>query len=226
MFAYNYHPQTREYLGIETAQKDPKQPGEYLLPGHATFTAPPEEREEYARIWNGTWEYAEDHRGQTIWKDYDTSAVVDQIGPVPEGWSLERPARKLTRQELTEMIYQEKARIAYGGITIRKDGLDYLFATDQNSISLCAAMRINLTGQPDHTVLAWKVYRDGKPEMLSLTKSEFETVVLRAMTMINAAFQTEGELYERLDSLDEMQYEAFQSEIKAAFQSSNGKSDI
>ena len=44
MFAYSYHPQTREYLGIENAQQDQKQPGEYLLPAHATFTAPPEER--------------------------------------------------------------------------------------------------------------------------------------------------------------------------------------
>ena len=92
MIAYNFDPLTREYTGRETAPENPKRLGEYLMPANSTQTPPPEIREGYARIWNGSaWEYAEDHRGHVIWQDHETGRTVDTLGPIPEGWSTERP---------------------------------------------------------------------------------------------------------------------------------------
>lgn len=39
---YNYHPDTKEYVGSNDAVESPLEPGKYLLPAHATFDAPPE----------------------------------------------------------------------------------------------------------------------------------------------------------------------------------------
>ena len=217
MIAYNYDPETGELTGTETVQESPLEPGVFLLPANAVFSEPPEAREGFARVWNGSWEYAEDHRGATIWKDHETSRTVDHPGPIPEGWSLTRPEKKLTREALMELIYTEKCRVAYGGIQIEKDGERYFFATDQNSIAMCNAMLLSLNGKPSDTVFSWKVYRNQLPELLALTKTEFETVFTRGMEMIHAAFWLEGALYERLETLDETQYDSFRTEISSSF---------
>lgn len=41
MKIYHYHPQTGAYLGEGVADADPLQPGQWLLPAHATADAPP-----------------------------------------------------------------------------------------------------------------------------------------------------------------------------------------
>ena len=40
--AYNYDSSTGEYAGEEIAHPDPRDPGRFLLPAQATFTAPPQ----------------------------------------------------------------------------------------------------------------------------------------------------------------------------------------
>ena len=219
MIAYNYDPITYEYTGRETAPENPKHPGEYLLPAHSTLTEPPEIREGYARIWNGTvWTYAEDHRGETVWHDHETNREIRELGPIPAGWTAERPGEPLTKEKLSELIYAEKRKIAYGGITLVKDGEAYLFDTDPTSISMCSAMLIQLNGKPNDTPVSWKVYRGETPVLLSLTKLEFERVFAAGMAMIDQAFAVEGRLNAELAALDGSGYETFRQGIAAQFE--------
>ena len=219
MIAYNFDPLTHEYTGRETAPENPKHPGEYLIPAHSTLTEPPELREGYARVWTGTvWEYAEDHRGETVWQDHETSRDIRELGPIPEGWTIERPDEPLTKEKLSELVYAEKCKVAYGGITLMRNGEAYLFNTDPTSISMCNAMLIQLTGKPDDTVVSWKVYCGDTPVLIQLTKQEFERVFSTGMTMIDRAFAVEGELNAELAALDGSGYETFQQGIAARFE--------
>ena len=218
MIAYNFDPITHEYTGRETAPENPKRPGEYLMPANSTQTPPPEIREGHARIWNGSaWTYTEDHRGETIWQDRESSRTVNTLGPIPEGWSITRPEEPLTKEKLSELIYAEKCKVAYGGITLEKDGTAYLFATDPTSISMCNAMMLRLAGQPAGTPVSWKVYRGETPVLIQLTKLEFERVFAAGMTMIDQAFAVEGQLNAELAALDGSGYETFRQGIAARF---------
>ena len=219
MIAYNIDSVTHEYTGRESAQENPKRPGEYLIPANSTLTEPPEIREGYARVWNGeTWSYAEDHRGQTIWQDHEICRTVSGLGPLPEGWTIERPAERSTKEKLAELVYAGKCKIAYGGITLEKNGKEYLFATDPASIAMCNAMMIRLAGKTDDTLVSWKVYCGDTPVLLSLTKLEFERVFASGMTMIHQAFTVEGELNAELAALDGSGYETFRQGIAARFE--------
>ena len=219
MIAYNFDPITHEYTGRETAPENPKRPGEYLIPAHSTLTEPPEIREGCARVWTGTvWTYAEDHRGETVWHDHETSREITALGPIPEGWTAERPEEPLTKEKLSDLVYAEKRKIAYGGITLVKDGEAYLFDTDPASISMCSAMLIQLNGKPDDTPVSWKVYRDDAPVLIQLTKQEFERVFAAGMTMIDQAFAVEGRLNAELAALDGSGYETFRQGIAARFE--------
>ena len=86
---YNYDPDTRECLGLETAHESPMEPGVYLLPAHSTETAPPEAGEHQAAVYcNGAWTLVEDHRGE-VWYDTVTQErhEIKTLGIVPETWT-------------------------------------------------------------------------------------------------------------------------------------------
>ncbi len=219
MIAYNFDLVTHEYTGCESVQENPKHPGRYLVPAHSTLTPPPAVRDGYARIWDGNaWDYAEDHRGETVWQSHEVRREIDTLGPIPDGWTTVRPAELLTKQKLSELIYAEKCKIAYGGITLEKDGARYLFDTDPASISMCNAMLTRLNGKPDDTPVSWKVYCRDTPVLLSLTKFEFERVFAAGMTMIDQSFAVEGELNGELAALDGSTGETFRQGIAARFE--------
>lgn len=95
MNVYKYDEKTKEYIGTEEALLDPLETEQqekevYLLPGNATFTAPPAEKEGFARVWTGeSWQEVEDHRGTKYWlpgEGYGTPAhEMKELGPLPEG---------------------------------------------------------------------------------------------------------------------------------------------
>ena len=77
------------YICQTEADLDPlSTDGTYLLPAGCVDTRPPEVREGYACRWNfqsSTWEYLEDHRGQTAYNKTDGAGVIiEQVGGLPE----------------------------------------------------------------------------------------------------------------------------------------------
>ena len=62
MDAYRFDPETKIFTGIIPADPDPFAEGAFILPGHSTFIAPPEEKAGFNRVWNpdlGQWAYEE-----------------------------------------------------------------------------------------------------------------------------------------------------------------------
>ena len=60
MLVYNYSAITAEYTGTSSADEDPLDKGNWLIPAFATTTEPPIQKEGFARYFvNGAWEYRE-----------------------------------------------------------------------------------------------------------------------------------------------------------------------
>lgn len=95
MKIYNYDPKTGEYLSAKDARPDPMTEGRFLIPAFATDIEPLEPKEGYAIVFaQGTWNYVEDHRGQTIYKtENKETAVVTGIGPIPEEFTAIEPVQ-------------------------------------------------------------------------------------------------------------------------------------
>lgn len=60
MLVYNYSAITAEYTGSSSADEDPLDKGNWLIPAFATTIEPPIQKEGFARYFvNGAWEYRE-----------------------------------------------------------------------------------------------------------------------------------------------------------------------
>jgi hypothetical protein len=58
MKIYNYHPETLNFVGESMPDKNPLEPGKYLIPAHATTTAPPEPQTgKVIKFIAGNWEF-------------------------------------------------------------------------------------------------------------------------------------------------------------------------
>lgn len=110
-----------------------------------------------------------------------------------------------TVADLTEFLYQEKCKVAYGGVLVIKGGAEYLFETNQDSITMCNSMALAMTSQPDDYTVNWKVWAADVPIMLTITKAEFNAIFAFGMLMINTAFGVEGALNAEVQKLTEEQ---------------------
>ncbi len=103
MKIYYFNAETRELLGEGFLQE-----GENL-PGLATELEPPIMEEDEIAIFDWlskNWKIEKDFRGQIIWQDFQSSRVIEQIGDIPEGWSLEKPDKPLDvlKEEAKEQV--------------------------------------------------------------------------------------------------------------------------
>jgi hypothetical protein len=57
---YGYHAETKEYTGEVRASRCPVEMDVYHIPAHATEVAPPEQKKDKVRVWNGEkWNYVD-----------------------------------------------------------------------------------------------------------------------------------------------------------------------
>ncbi len=103
---------------------DPLHPYTHSLPASPGTLPPPnalrgEMRPAPAGLWpcekDGAWEMQEDHRGKQGWIDGEP-ATVNQVGPLPAGWSDAPPAPKYTLAQVKDM---KGAEIIAGANTVK-----------------------------------------------------------------------------------------------------------
>lgn len=120
MLLYKYDEFTKEYLGYFEAYLDPlaskaQKKNVYAYPPCSTDLVPPPLREGYVILFkDNKWEEVEDHRGKEIWDKNGKSTEVTEVGPIPEGYSLERvyTLKELKEQKLEEInkAYDEECK--------------------------------------------------------------------------------------------------------------------
>lgn len=177
-----------------------------MYSANATIQQPLEFKEGYAVVFNNdNWEYIEDHRGQIIWKTYEESKQITQLGIIPEGWSIQQPQKPIIISDLSQFLYQQKCKVAYTGVKVIKNQIEYLFETTQDSITMCNSMALAITAQPNDFIINWKVWKNDTPTMLSITKEQFNSIFSFGMLMINTAFSVQGLLNQQLQTITQQQ---------------------
>ncbi len=98
MIVYHYDRVTKEFSGPSEARLDPKETkmqGKevYLIPTYTTIIEPLTlDIDEVAVFESDNWVAKEDHRGKTVFDITTTEPmVINQIGPMPDGFTLEIP---------------------------------------------------------------------------------------------------------------------------------------
>ena len=137
--------------------------------------------------------------GQSIINNYQTTGIVPSLEQFEKQlkqtcvciWTYNE---QMTHKELIQFIYQEKCRIAYGGVKIIKNGKSYLFETSMDSATMCSCQLYALNEQNDDYIVYWKVWQNDEPQMLELTKPEFIKVFSFSRDVINTAFGVQGML--------------------------------
>lgn len=157
MQVYSYDPKSGHLLGPVEAQKNPLEPGEFLIPAHATEIAPPPAKEGFSIVFSDdAWGYL--------------AQTGDQTEPTPE------PVYTV------EMVVQERERrLALGFDYDFGDtrGVHHIGTTAQDlknwdEVTKLAQAAINL-GQPDTMI---NIITDTGP--CQVTATEWQHVLLAA----------------------------------------------
>lgn len=104
---YSYSHQTGELLGegqgeYDLAHLQATDEVRYMLPGFATWVAPPAPERGHARVFRpepgtfngeGSWELVRDERGVTWWRGQQPVTIQGLGDPEAEGYARERPAQ-------------------------------------------------------------------------------------------------------------------------------------
>jgi len=87
-------------------------------------------------------------------------------------------------KELQEQLYQLKAKVAYGGVTLNSS---YIFETNATSILMTTTKYLDVVSNPEIEVINhWKCYDlEGKPTFLNFTREQFIAIKNFATKMID-----------------------------------------
>lgn len=135
----------------------------------------------------------------------ENNATIDEITEdgteIRKFQIVEIPKYVPTKAELSEFVYKEKCKAAYGGVTIKKDGNEYTFETTKDSIAMCNSRVFTIATKPDDFIITWKVWQGDIPTVLNITKAEFLSIFAFGSEMIDAAFAVEGVLNAEIQKL-------------------------
>lgn len=97
MLIYKYDKSNKEYIGCRKADLDPletlfQKKEVYALPANCTTVAPKKPKEGFTVVFDGKdWVEIEDNRGLTVYDKKGTDFVIAELGPVPEGYTIDKP---------------------------------------------------------------------------------------------------------------------------------------
>lgn len=131
---------------------------------------------------------------------------------------------KIKRKELVQLIYEIKAKKAYGGVIIN----DLLvFETNQVSITSTVA---SLALMSDTSTANWKFYTvEGQPYSQEITKAQLFGIASFGQAMINDCFAVEGQYNEKLkeatiEQLNDVEWcEKFIEQVQSTMDEINNK---
>ena len=127
MLEYFYDIDTKEFTYSAEVFIDPLESQNaghdvYMFSANATTLEPLEPKDGFAVVFNGTdWEYIEDHRGTIVWKSYEESMEIRELGAIPDGWSTEQPKKPLDVNDYDAIMEQHITDTRYArGYTTRE----------------------------------------------------------------------------------------------------------
>ena len=184
MNVYKYN-DNGEYIGTEEALLDPLETEQqekevYLLPGNATFTAPPAEKEGFARVWTGeSWQEVEDNRGVEYWLPEDKFGApareMKELGALPEGATTTAPEKtldELKADKLAEIDAWTAAKIT-GGFVSNASGEAVTYDSDKDTQLTMQGIALNV-----NTDLFAEKYPDGCPVRGYLEDSDTKQIYI------------------------------------------------
>jgi hypothetical protein len=201
MDAYRYDPATGEYRGTVRANADQKHPGQYILPGHATFAAPPKPGDHEAAVYrDGAWKLVPDWRGVKRYDKADGTEITFALGEEPDetmtdiprptdayewtdsGWKIPlETARVLKLAEIAAARYEaETGGVAVGGMTVQ---------TDRESQALITGAALAATLDPGYSC-RWKTAAG----FVELNAAQVVAVAQAVRAHVQSCFDKEAEL--------------------------------
>lgn len=107
---------------------------------------------------------------------------------------------QIVAKELSEQLYQLKAKMAYGGVTLNDA---YIFETNATSILMTTTKYLDVVSNPEITMINhWKCYDlEGRPAFLNFTREQFIAIKNFATKMIDTdCFGVEDKYTKQLQS--------------------------
>ena len=172
MIVYSYDPVTGEYLGTTTADPNPVEPGEYLMPAFTTTVQPPVPAEGHKAIWQSD-----------VWTEVPVEFIAPQEEPLTLG------QMKAIRKEQIEKDRDAQLYSTFA-FTVPSTQLPVLADADQQSQAniLLAAQLAQVPGAP-----ASVLWRMADNSLASLTATDVLAMAKAMGDHIQATYQRSWE---------------------------------
>lgn len=158
---YHYDADTGVYLGTEAALPNPRDEGKFLLPAHATFTAPPQTNAGQVAVFDAAkevWTTLEDKRGTVFWLN-GAEQTQEALGPLPQGASLTAPP-PTTAELWAQVRAQRDGLLNQSDWTQSPDSP--LTAAQKTAWAVYRQALRDITQQADPAAVVWPVDPDKK----------------------------------------------------------------